>query len=189
MAEPSELVRHVFDEHVKNYGDPDLQFQFHRGYSNLFNRLDVFLWKPTDKIPMTTFSTMGMSDIPMKNVVHRCEIHWTIRGELSEDENSDSAAFLANLAEYPFKKDVALDHWHIIQNLTIPKFQKCASLLFHPSFTSDGWNQIVWKTHTIKILNLVPITNEENQIALHSGVNTMLDHLYESQTDIFSDRI
>jgi len=188
MVDPSDLVRAVFEEHIKHYGDPDLQFQFNRGNSQFFNRLDIFLWKPTDRIPMTTFSTMGMADVPMEGLTFRCEIHWTIRGKLSEVENSEAAAFLANLADYPFKKNTGLDHWHIIQNLAIPKFHKCSNVLFHPRFTNEGWDKIAWNSNEIKILNMVPITNEERQMALRSGINSMLDHLYESRSDIFSDR-
>jgi hypothetical protein len=188
MTDPSELMRRVFDEHMKNYGDPDLQFQFDVDELKLFKRLDVFLWQPSDKIPMTTFSTMGMADAPMKDVTHRCEIHWTIRGKLSEAEESECASFLAQLANYPFVKNTFLDYWHIIPNLTIPKFQHCPNIIFHPTFIKDGWDQMKWGTYAIKILNMVPITNEENQLATNSGVNIMLDHLYQSRIDIFSDR-
>lgn len=188
MADPSDLIRYVFGEHVKNYGDPDLQFQFDTNGSNLLSRLDVFVWQPTNKIPMTTFSTMGMADTPMKGVTYRCEIHWIIRGTLSDTEQSECASFLANLAEYPFKKNTFLDHWHIIPNLPIPEFNNCSNILFHPTFITGGWDNMEWNTCLIKILNLVPITNEENKLAVRSGVNVMLDYLYKSQIDIFSDR-
>ena len=187
-TEPSELMRHVFEQHVKHYGDPDLRFEFHQGTSKIFNRLDVFAWEPTNQIPMTTFSTAGMADLALNGTSHRCEIHWTIRGRLTEKEESACAQFLAALAEYPFLKDTPLDHWHIISRVAIPAFSKCSHILFHPTFVKDGWDKIQFNGQIIKILNLVPITSEENQLAVSAGVNTLLDHLFSSKTDIFSDR-
>jgi hypothetical protein len=187
-VEPSERMRYIFDAHVSQYGDPDIQFEFQKGASNIFNRLDVFLWEPTGQIPMTTFSTAGMADLEMKGVSHRCEIHWTIRGLLTEKEEADCAQFLAVLAEYPFLKNAPLDHWHIISRVAIPAFPKCSHILFHPTFVKEGWDKIEFKGQTIKILNMVPITDEENKIAVNSGVDTLLDRLFSSQTDIFSDR-
>jgi hypothetical protein len=186
--QPSDLMRHTFDEHLSHYGDPDMQFRFEAGESKLFNRLDVFVWQPTGQIPMTTFTTAGMADMPMKGVTHRCEIHWTLRGKLTEAEESACAQFLATLAEYPFIKNISLDHWHIIANVVIPVFPNCSNILFHPTFVKDGWDTTEWNGKIIKILNLVPITNEENQIAVNSGVPAMLDHLFKSQIDLFSDR-
>ncbi|MBL7961730.1 suppressor of fused domain protein [bacterium] len=179
---------HVFDEHIKHYGDPDLQFQFDTGGLKLLKRLDVFLWQPRDANPMTTFSTMGMADAAMKDAAFRCELHWTIRGKLSETEESDCASFMANLVNYPFLKNTFVDHWHIITDLVIPSFHQCSNILFHPTFIKDGWDQIQWHTQMIKILNIVPLTNEENELAKSSGVQVMLDHLYQSQIDIFSNR-
>ena len=188
MADPTELMLHVFDEHIKHYGDPDLQFEFNTGDFKLFKRLDVFLWQPRDANPMTTFSTMGMADAAMKDAAFRCELHWTIRGKLSETEESDCASFLANLVNYPFLKNTFVDHWHIITDLVIPSFHQCSNILFHPTFIKNGWDQIQWRTQMIKILNIVPLTNEEGQLAKSSGIHIMLDHLYQTQIDIFSDR-
>lgn len=152
------------------------------------NRLDVFLWRPTDKIPMSTFSTVGMSDGMMTGCTHRCEIHWTLRGTITETEESDCASFLASVARYPFRHHTFLDYWHIIPNLALPVFTRCSNVLFHPAFTDKGWDKIEWNSFTVKILNMIPITHEENRLAIASGVNIMLDHLFNSQTDIFSDR-
>lgn len=187
-VEPSELMRHVFDAHVTNYGDPDLQYEFGSGENKLFHRLDIFVWQATKDIPMTTFSTSGMADLVMKDTVHRCEIHWTIRGTLAEKDISSCSYFLSKLAEYPFTKNITLDHWHIITGLDIPVFSKCSNLLFHPTFVKDGWDKIDWNGETIKILNIVPLTDEEYREAENSGVNVMLDRLFQSRIDIFSNR-
>jgi hypothetical protein len=187
-VEPSERMRRIFEEHVTNYGDPDLQYEFGQGEHELFHRLDVFVWQATTDIPMTTFSTSGMADLVMKDAGHRCEMHWTIRGMLAEKDISSCSYFLSKLAEYPFIKNAALDHWHIVAGLDIPIFPKCSNLLFHPTFVKDGWDKIDWNGETIKILNIVPLTDEEYREAVTSGVNVMLDRLFQSRIDIFSNR-
>lgn len=187
-VEPSERMLHIFDAHVTNYGDPDLQYEFGPGEHKLFHRLDIFVWQATNHIPMTTFSTAGMADLVMKDAAHRCEIHWTIRGTLAEKDISSCSYFLSKLAEYPFTKNITLDHWHIIKDLDIPVFSKCSNILFHPTFVKDGWDKIDWNGETIKILNIVPLTDEEGREAVTSGVNVMLDRLFQSRIDIFSNR-
>ncbi len=186
--EPTERMRHIFDEHVSHYGDPDLQFEFGQGGNGYFHRLDVFVWLATNDLPMTTFSTLGMADRPMPGVAHRCEMHWTIRGTLKDTDLSNCSFFLSKLAEYPFFKSTALDHWHIIKDLEIPAFSECAHILFHPSFVPNGWDNMDWNGETIKILNLVPLTHDEYRQSEISGIPSMLDRLYNSRIDIFSNR-
>jgi len=186
-VEPSELMRHVFDEHVRNYSDPDLHFQF--GASAIFEYMDVFVWQPSKEIPMTTLSTMGMAERPMDGCTHRSEIHWTIRGRLSEEDETDAAAFLANVAAFPFLRNSFFDFWHLLPNLgRIPAFANCSAGLLHPSFVEKGWDTILYEHDTIKILNFVPITPSELFLATSSGVNVMLQSMYEEKTDIFRDR-
>lgn len=186
--EPSGRMRHIFDAHVQHYGEPDLQYEFGQGDGKFFHRLDVFVWQASAEIPITTFSTAGMADLAMSGAAHRSEMHWTIRGSLSESNLSSCAYFLAKLAEYPFLKNTSIDHWHIITQLQIPVFSKCSHVLFHPTFVRDGWDKIEWNGETIKILNLVPLTDEDYQQAAGAGINSMLDQLYQSKTDIFSNR-
>jgi hypothetical protein len=186
-AEPSELLRRVFDEHTQHYGDPDMHYPF-ESEKSVFGRLDVFTWHPHDAIPMTTFTTIGMADHIMNGCDHRCEIHLTMRKKLPEEEESEAAACLANLAAFPFLKKTFFDYWHIVPGLRIPGFAKCPFGLFHPALTKDGWDTIALGNLKIKILNLIPITIQENGMAIQSGVNKMLDDLYAHHVDIFSDR-
>jgi hypothetical protein len=190
-AEPSELLRHVFDAHEKNYGEPDMHYPFDPVMVDgqpVVERLDVFVWRPNTEVPMTTFSTIGMSGKKMPGVDHRCEIHFTVRGRLTENEESETARVLANLAVYPFLQKTYFDYWHILPHLEMPKFFKCSAGIFHPAFTKDGWDTIESQNDKIKILNLVPITPQERATAQTAGVSPMLNALYDHRVDIFSDR-
>lgn len=189
--EPSELLRKVFAAHTENYGDPDVQFHFDQQNSTLtaLNYLDVFVWEPTEEIPMTTFSTIGMAERAMPECPHRTEIHWTLRGKLTEAQEEEAAVFLLNLAALPFVKNTFLDHWHVLPNLRIPHFGGCSAGLMHPSFVDGGWDHLHAENTIVKFLNFVPLTQSELDMARTMGVRRMLNALYESQTDIFSDRM
>ncbi len=192
MTEPSELLRHVFDEHTNHYGDPDIHYPFDAAVvdgKKVLDRLDVFAWHPHAEIPMTTFSTVGMADRPMTGCGHRCEIHLTLRAKLPAEDESEIAACLANLAAFPFLTKTFFDYWHIVPDLHIPSFSLCSAGLFHPALTQNGWDMIAFENLSIKILNLIPITPEENDMAEKLGVDKMLDYLYDNKIDIFSGRI
>ncbi|NUM79633.1 suppressor of fused domain protein [bacterium] len=192
IIEPSELMRFVFDEHVAHYGEPDIHFRFdaHAAINkSVLDYLDVFVWRPTPEIPMTTLSTMGMGERAMIGCPHRCEIHWTIRGSMSEQEESDAAAFLANIATWPFLNNNHFDYWHVLPDVGhIPQFENCSSIIFHPAFKKGGWDQVVQKEMTVKLLNLIPISANEKELAITSGVGVMLDRMYDQGVDIFKDR-
>ena len=101
-AEPSELLRRVFDAHTQHYGDPDMHYPF-ESEKSVFARLDVFAWHPHDEIPMTTFTTIGMADHEMQGYEHRCAIHMTIRkmgnssGDIVQHEIKENALRRMNL--------------------------------------------------------------------------------------------
>jgi hypothetical protein len=190
-AEPSKLLRHVFSEHTEYYGDPDMHYPLDAAIVHgepIIDRLDIFVWHPNDENPMTTFSTVGMSDKSMHGCDHRSEIHLSVRGNLSEKAESAVSAYLANLAVFPFLNHTFFDYWHVVPHLRLPHFSRCSWGLFHPALTKNGWDTIGFGDLKIKLLNLIPITTEENEMAKSSGVNKLLDHLYDNHKDIFSDR-
>ncbi|MBX7150998.1 suppressor of fused domain protein [bacterium] len=192
IIEPSELMRFVFDEHVAHYGEPDIHFRFdsHSAINKpVLDYLDIFVWRPTIEIPMTTFSTMGMAEKAMNGCPHRCEIHWTIRGSLSEQSESDVATFLANIATWPFLKNNYFDYWHLLPDVgLIPQFSNCESVIFHPAFKKGGWDQLMYNDLTVKLLNLIPITTAEKKLSIEAGIGVLLDRMYDQGVDIFKDR-
>ncbi len=191
--DPSPLLKHVFEEHVRRYGDPDTIYHFGTaaaGETPAFERLDVYVWRPTGDVPVATLTTLGLSDRVMKGCSHRAEIHWTVRGGLSDDDESAAAAFLANLAAYPLLRRSFLDFWHLIPHAgAIPCFPSCSSLLFHPTFVEGGWDRLEFGGADIRLLNLVPLTPLECEEAMARGVNVLMARLYAEETDLFFDRV
>ncbi len=188
LIEPSELSRFVFEEHVSRYGEPDFHFSFGKNSLQTLDFLDVFVWEPDQENPMTTFSTMGMSEKKFFEKDYRSEIHWTIRGFVEEKIKQRITEFLVKLAEWPFLKNIHFDYWHILPNLNIPGFPNSSAILFHPALHEGGWDHSHFGGEQIRILNIIPITESEFQMAQTLGVRGMLNYLYESKTDIFSDR-
>ncbi len=190
--EPSPILVHLFEEHILQYGEPDLYYRFDQNNSSISNvlpYLDVFVWEATEEVPVTTFSTVGMSDRAMDGAAFRCEIHFTVRGSLNEEECAEVAAFLANLAAYPFLQSTHFDHYHLVSPaVSIPKFHACRWGLFHPAFGQDGWDSTEYQGTVIKILNFVPLTETEVEMSKAKGVNAMLDWMYDRKVDIFTDR-
>ena len=127
-------------------------------------RIDVFIWDPTDDCNMSTFSTIGMSAIPLQ-ATHRAEVHFSIRRLLSNSEKHDAARFLANLAMYPFSIDEPLDWWHTISRPgNIPLYRAAECVLLHPRFANGGWDSIATSEGEVRLWNVVPITQEERAL-------------------------
>lgn len=186
--DPSPLLRHVFEEHVNRYGDPDIVYHF-GGDADPADRMDAYVWQASPSVPVTTFTTLGMSDRAMTGCDHRCELHWTIRGRLNEETEKAAAAFLANLAAFPFATRTHFDYWHLLPSLPeIPAFGLCSAGLFHPTFVEGGWDRTTFGTLTIRILNFVPLTSAEANEARTKGVNALLARLQSEGIDIFSNR-
>jgi Suppressor of fused protein (SUFU) len=62
-AEPNEIMRKAFDDHVTRFLGPCTSV-FHEIASDLVH-VDVYMWEATIERPMHTFVTSGMSDRPM----------------------------------------------------------------------------------------------------------------------------
>ncbi len=189
LVEPSDISRFVFDDHVTHYGEPEFHFALGKDSLQALDYLDVFVWEPTSEIPMTTFSTMGMCERKQFQKNYSVEIHWTIRGFLTADAKQACTEFLARLAEWPFLKNISYDYWSILPNLQVPGFPNCSGILFHPALVDGAWDHTHFGLEEIRILNMIPIAESELQMAQTLGVRGMLNYLYDSKTDIFSDRV
>ncbi len=191
-SEPSALLVHLFEEHILKYGEPDLYYRFDSSNSNIgavLPYLDVFVWEATADVPVTTFTTIGMADRGMEGVDYRAELHFTIRGTLTEEECAEVAIFLCNLAAYPFLQTTHFDYYHLVSPaVTIPKFGSCRWGLFHPSFTDGGWDAIEHKGTTVRLFNFIPLTDTEVEMAKSKGVHSLLNWMYDHHIDIFADR-
>jgi len=191
---PSALVRAVYFAHLEHFDEPDHSIRFgdgtvREGKEHFPPVIDVMLWRANDSCDITTFATIGMSERPLTGAKHRAEIHFSIRATLSETDEHKVALFLANLATYPFHYGTHLDWWHSVRDPgTIPLFSEGMSVLFHPRFVDDGWDTIVHEGQTVKLLNAIPITQEERQLKNDSGLNALFEVWEKLNLDLFAIR-
>lgn len=194
MGKASPIVKAIYKEHIHYFGEPSNSIRFGSEKSiekeeYIPGLMDVFIWQSDEKTDVTTFSTIGMSDKPMINADFRAELHFAIRGYLSEDEISKVAKFLANVAVYPFIENIYLDWLHILSDPDlIPCFSKATSILFHPAFVKNGWDTIKTNNITVKLLNIVPITEEERLLIKKNGIHKLFDSFVKNKIDIFARR-
>ncbi|KGD64579.1 hypothetical protein Y5S_02334 [Alcanivorax nanhaiticus] len=138
---------------------------------------------------MTTFCTIGMSEKPMSGVDHRVELHLSIAEKLSDELVGKLTVFLANLSLYPFMNSTYFDWWHTLPNVgKIPGYASTSSLFMHPAFVENGWDVICAEEAHVKILNVVPITKDEQLISKEKGVNALLDYLSDNEISFFERR-
>jgi len=161
---PSTIVKTVYDEHIRNYGEPDESFVFEDPEPALGvpGRIDIMAWNTDDPNDRPTLSTIGMSDKPMKGANHRAELHFAIRKQLTKEERKKLGQFLSNLALYPFLTNSYFDWWHTISDPgNIPFFHRAIGVWFLPPFVPQGLARIKVESTEIRILNVVPVTKEE----------------------------
>ena len=193
-TEPSGLLKAVYFEHLDNFGEPDHSIRFGDGTIRENEEhfppiIDVMIWRPDGSADITTFSTIGMSEMPMTEVPYRCELHFSVRSEKPLENESTIARFLANLATYPFHYETHFNWWHTLRDPgRIPLFSEGMAVLFHPRFVGDGWDTIIHHDQTVKLLNVVPITQEERRLNDDSGIQALMDHWGDQMIDLFEPR-
>jgi hypothetical protein len=189
---PSALAGAVHDALLEHFGEPEHTFRFEApdaGESDVPDVVDVFAWTASATIGITNFATAGMSDRPMSGVAHRAELHFAVRAVLDDEELERAATTLANLAAFPFLTGRSLDWWHTLVRFgSLPGFPSCSAVLLHPAFTHGGWDRIESGDSTIKILNVVPITEDEMATARDQGVGSLMERIYRDDIDLLRDR-
>ena len=194
MSRASQIVKSVYREYINRFGEPDSSVRFGdgepvKGKEHLPSFIDVFIWKSNEKVDINTFSTIGMSDKDMNGANFRSELHFSIRGHLTDVEIAKINTFLANISVYPFIQDTYFDWFHLLSNPgQIPCFDKATSILFHPAFIENGWNMIENEEKLVKILNVVPITEDERQIMKDKGFSSLAEHFAKDNIDVFQRR-
>jgi hypothetical protein len=164
---PSTIVKTVYDEHIRNYGEPEESFVFEDPEPALGvpGRIDIMAWNTDDPSDTVTLSTIGMSDKPMKGANHRAELHFAIRKRLTKEEMEKLGQFMSNLALHPFLTNSYFDWWHTIADPgNIPLFHRAIGVWLLPPYVPQGWAKIKVESTEIRILNVVPVTKEEMDI-------------------------
>jgi hypothetical protein len=190
MTQALPIVQEVYSQYIRNFGEPDRSIRFGSGKSagGVPDPIDIFVWLPTPKVAVTSFSTIGMCGKPMPGADVRVEIQFAVRGLPAEGELEEASRFLANVAATPFIHKTHFDYLHTIPCAQVPMFQSCHALLFHPSLGDPGWNVIDTAQGKVKILQMFPITDHEYALQRTSGVKALLAHLERSDVDVFSRR-
>lgn len=187
------IIRYVYEEHLSHFGEPDGSIMFNDPPpppgSGWPERIDVLHWLDTDDLDIVTFATIGMADRPMNGCDFRCELHFSIRAKAETLNLNKISHFCACMALYPFMYQTHFDWAHLIENPgKIPYFPNCISLLLHPAFIEDGWDSMDFNGTKIKIMNLIPITQDEVNYRKENGPFSIFDYFFEHQTDMFVNR-
>jgi Suppressor of fused protein (SUFU). len=184
----SAIARHVYQEHLDYFGEPDESFVYENknAPADYPDRMDIFVWKASADVPITTFSTIGMATRPMAGAEHRAELHFSVRGSIDKATLGQGSMFLANLAMHPFIGGTHFDWWHKVRDPgAIPLYSRASSVIFHPRFVDTGWDAMQFDSTPIKILNVVPITPDEYAI---QEISKLQDHWMNIEVDLFEPR-
>jgi len=183
----SPIVRQVYRAHIERYGEPDrsIVYEDHDPPDGRLARIDIFVWPPSAHEDVTIFSTIGMAASPMVGANHRAELHFPIRGRFDAATVGEMSLFLANLAMYPFLNATFFDWYHRVPRAgLIPLFSSATSVLLHPKFVDTGWDTIEFDDVLVRILNVVAITPNEQQM----NIFDLMDHWTNSGIDVFAPR-
>ena len=181
----SPIVRRVYREHIDRLGEPDRSIVY-EDHDERPSRIEIFVWHASPERDVTIFSTIGMAAAPMSGASHRAELHFVIRRERQLDPATvgETSTFLANLAIYPFVNKTFFDWFHKVRG-PVPLFPGAAGVLFHPRFVETGWDTIEFDGVPVKILNVVPISQDEYQMDLWD----LFDHWTKTNADLFTPRM
>ena len=161
-------------QYRENFGSESASFNFTASSKeNWPQSLEILVWHPDPYSDLTTLATLGMSDIPMSNG-ERAELHWAWEGQLSQDQENQLVEFLANLALFPFAQQQHCHWWQVIGlDGSIPFFQNKTAVLLHPPFHEEGWAFAQTEQGDVRILNVVPIVQDEKLLIVEHGVSAL----------------
>jgi len=176
---------------VMRFGEPSGWIIYDREMAVTPGRLPtvhVGVWDPDEDCDVTTFATVGMSEVLMKGADYRVELTLGHRGPMDDTTRSKMTVFLANLSEYPFTHDLKLDWWERLSHPgPIPGFPGCPKLLLAPPF---GGVPLTFPApdDDVRLLTAIPVTQEENDILATQGRDAFLDYWENAGVDIFAPR-
>lgn len=170
------LKEELRQQYRQNFGDESAFFKLQGSdRADLPPEMEILLWHPDQFSDLTTLATLGMSDRVMPGG-QRAELHFAWAGQLSREQESEMVEFLANLALFPFLSGQGAHLWQVIElDGEIPHFRGKKALLFHPPFHEDGWALAQSSQGDVRILNVVPISDDEKTLAIHHGIAPLVE--------------
>lgn len=126
----------------------------------------MLVYRPTARVGLTSFTTIGMAARPMPGGAGRAELQFARRGSLTERAENEIARQLANLAVHPFRAGTPLDWGHMIGlGQDFPTFPGCRSVFLSGPLTETARDYVQTAEGPVRILNLIPITDPERDLA------------------------
>lgn len=190
---PTARMRNIYRHYADKWGDSEHLIWFDPSRASKATRLPRFhvaVWIADDDVDVTTFVTMGVSDVELQSCDRsRIEFHWAVRGHLSADEVHLGAQYLANLAEYAFDHERCLDWWHQLKNPgAIPLFPQATALLLRPPFADDDDGDLCFDGDHVRTLFVVPLNDEQAHLLSRDGPEAYVHHLERNQLDPLGTR-
>ena len=188
-AKPGALAKDVYHYYISVWGEPNQFISFYGDETSIpghFDRMDVAVWSANAECEVTTFVTIGASaDLQPNGCESRfTEYHWAIRAHLDDQQVNECAKFLANVTEYPFSNKTSVDWWHRLKSPgDIPLFPNAVALLFRPPFSEDADGELDLKHGKVRVLYLVPLQTEADQVISDHGIDGYLDYLERNEED------
>jgi hypothetical protein len=189
MSEPTARMKRLYRQLLRLWGEPDEIIVFDRAAApSAPIDVHVALWHPDDDCDITSFNTLGMSECRMAGADYLAEVNLGIRGPRLPDSTWRAlAAFVANVACYPFEHDLKLDWWESLKHPgAIPGFPGFTQLLVAASLDGEGLEWFDVPDDDVKLLRLVPITPRENHLFTAHGRQSLLDYAHGEAVDLYS---
>jgi len=179
------VLRDVFRTLMERRGDASASITFDDGPGPIA-RLDVFVYRPADPAGLTTFVTVGMSTAPMPSPDGqeggRAELWLSRAGALAEEDEQQIAMQLANLAVYPWKTGRAVSWAQIVGfEQDFPTFPGCPAVFLAGPLLADTPDWLDTCEGTVRVITVVPITEQERATAATMPPMTFAGHLLEAR--------
>jgi hypothetical protein len=183
---------------LANFGPTASQFRLGGDptRTDLPSSLEVWMWHPDSHSDLTTLATCGICDQtlpnkadpknPLQNLEgsgERVELHWAWMGKVDPELEVQRVQWLAQMALVPWMGADPFA-WGQVLSLAgdIPGFPGCNGILLHPPFTDDGWafaegpqSEVHANSARIRILNVVPLRNDERLLASEHGLRPLFE--------------
>lgn len=187
-------MKALYHYFANKWGEPEQLIWFDPDIANrqcALKKIHIGYWPSEEECDVNSFVSFGMSEIEMGEDGSgiRAELQFAIRGKLTHEEIHEVAKFLANVAEYPFANNLALDWWHSLRDSgKVPCFPEVSKILFRPAFTDTACSETVYQEETIKFLFVVPLTEEEDHVVTMHGANAYQDYMDRNGFDLLGHK-
>ena len=119
-GEPTDRMKRLYHHLVEHrWGEPADLIVFERSRAavpGVLEQVHVAIWDADASSDVTSYMTLGMSELPIPKADYRVELTLGVRGQLSREHRSQLATLLANLTEYPFTYQRKIDWWERLVN-------------------------------------------------------------------------